>query len=202
MPNHVFSTLDVTAKTPEELAGFIEKARMPYAYDTEEITKDKELKAVTRKEAFSFHNFVPAPLSEPRSYGNYTDEDGKFHQPWYVWNVDNWDTKWDAYDVDFEVSDSQLSATYRFTTAWSPPIKVILEIAHQYPSLHLNYEYEEEQGWGGIMSSDFGDKHITHDKQWDIPNSHADHDKLEKECVCEWESDTQYWFEDCPREEE
>lgn len=207
MPNHVFTTMSVTAKTPEELASFIELARKPYQVwvqswnRTEKPYTDLGYSWDTRESAISFNNFIPIPTED---YWDYKDEEGKLHQNWYGWNIENWDTKWDAYDVDFEQDASGLTATYRFTTAWSPPMKVYEAIAHQFPNLKIWLDYEEEQGWGGEMSSDFGSKFITHDKEWDIPESHADFVARDNEdgCVCSYDNDRSCWYEDCPRDED
>jgi hypothetical protein len=39
---------------------------------------------------------------------------------------------------------------------------------------------------------------------WERPNSHAEFEKRGylEECICYWESDAEYWYEDCPREDE
>jgi len=68
----------------------------------------------TTDTALTFQAAVPRPESEE---GN-----------WYSWNCDNWGTKWDAVDVNFDDDlwypvDSKLDWTvYKFDTAWSPPI--------------------------------------------------------------------------------
>jgi hypothetical protein len=45
------------------------------------------------------------------------------YRNWYDWSVDNWDTKWNSYDC--LISSEFVS----FYTAWSPPLKVIKELA-------------------------------------------------------------------------
>ena len=46
---------------------------------------------------------------------------------WYDWSCDNWGTKWDACNVDYEEYDGIV--TFAFDTAWSPPIPVYEALA-------------------------------------------------------------------------
>ena len=146
------------------------------------------------------------------------DSDGKFDQgefmaefirsmsedqDWYHWNCRNWGTKWDvAVDNNSQYSDTRLtvnddgSVMYHFNTAWSPVGEVLMKLSEQYPTLEFDYEYEEEQGWGGKCTF-LGGEDIACEN-WDIPESHSDHKKLDRECQCEYDDDPAYWYEDCP----
>ena len=63
-------------------------------------------------------------------------------QRWYDWRLQNWDTKWDAYDLTVEDEDpDQLEVT--FNTAWSPPEAICNEIREQYPDLSVSWFYDE-----------------------------------------------------------
>ena len=98
---------------------------------------------------------------------------------WYDWNVTNWGTKWDIGvrdddkypDTILEITDEG-DVMYRFNTAWSPVTEVISELSEMYPSLSFDYEYEEEQGWGGKEVYEGGS--LVSEEHWDIPQSHAD----------------------------
>ena len=61
---------------------------------------------------------------------------------WYDWRVQNWDTKWDAYDVSVDDDDpDQLEVS--FNTAWSPPEAICTELREQYPDLSISWFYDE-----------------------------------------------------------
>ena len=61
---------------------------------------------------------------------------------WYDWRVQNWDTKWDAYDVTITDDDpDQLEV--EFSTAWSPPEAICSAIREQYPDLAVSWFYDE-----------------------------------------------------------
>jgi hypothetical protein len=122
---------------------------------------------------------------------------------WYHWNVRNWGTKWDIavanneeYPNTTKTVNDDGSVMYHFQTAWSPVGEVLIKLSEQYPTLEFDYEYEEEQGWGGKCT--FVDGEETFSAQWDIPSSHADHKALDRECNCEHDPDPEYWYEDCP----
>ena len=61
---------------------------------------------------------------------------------WYDWRVQNWDTKWDAYDVEIVDDDpEQLEVT--FNTAWSPPEAICHKIREQFPDVSVSWFYDE-----------------------------------------------------------
>ena len=61
---------------------------------------------------------------------------------WYDWRVQNWDTKWDCYDVVITDDDpDQLEV--EFNTAWSPPEAICNEIREQYPDLAVSWFFDE-----------------------------------------------------------
>lgn len=79
---------------------------------------------------------------------------------WYSWNLDNWGTKWGCYEQDVE--GDQL----HFTTAWGTISDKLLDrIAKHFPN--FIFEYEEEQGWGGVITYKNGQ--LYQHEEYDIP---------------------------------
>ena len=67
---------------------------------------------------------------------------GMTDQRWYDWRLQNWDTKWDAYDVEVTDDDPEcLEIT--FNTAWSPPTAICNELREQYPDLSVSWFFDE-----------------------------------------------------------
>ena len=66
---------------------------------------------------------------------------GKQDSRWYDWNISNWDTKWNSFDVETAHDDECLM--YYFMTAWSPPEKVILALREMYPDASITAFYDE-----------------------------------------------------------
>ena len=63
-------------------------------------------------------------------------------QRWYDWRLQNWDTKWDAYDIEFLDEDPD-QFEVEFNTAWSPPEAVCSALREQYPDLSVSWFYDE-----------------------------------------------------------
>ena len=150
----------------------------------------------------SFYNVIPHP-NDSTYYGDGTsDNQGN----WYDWNIANWGAKWNASDVGMSWCPDSKVLVYSFNTAWSPVYEIVGKLSKQYPTLEIEYQWIEEQGYGGISSWSNGVKEAEFD--WGIPESHADFERLQRTvpdyygaCMCEYTNDdeSEYWFDDCPR---
>lgn len=184
MPNHVFNNIAVTGSE-------------------EAITAFKE-KAATQEREFSYWNFVTPP-KEAIDSGEYWatngwvagERSGDTANNWYQFNTREWGTKWDTYDLDVQTAPKAFYAY--FASAWSPPTPVFEAIVAQHPELDFEFSWEEEQGWGG-KATGYGGSFVIQ-KEWDIPDSHAEYIELgwEDRCNCNSEDDQEYWHDDCPR---
>jgi hypothetical protein len=160
------------------------------------IVKPTDLEAYYGEEVYKKTNLAPEEFMAEFVRSMKEDQD------WYHWNCRNWGTKWDVAVVNNkDYSDTIMtvnddgSVMYHFQTAWSPVGEVLIKLSEQYPTLEFDYEYEEEQGWGGSCTF-LGGQDIACN-EYDIPMSHADYEALERECRCEYD-DIEYAFEDCP----
>jgi len=61
---------------------------------------------------------------------------------WYDWRIQNWDTKWDCYDVVVTDEDPECTEI-EFNTAWSPPEAICSAIREQYPDVSVSWFYDE-----------------------------------------------------------
>ena len=61
---------------------------------------------------------------------------------WYDWRVQNWDTKWDAYDVVVTDDDPE-QFEVEFNTAWSPPTAICNQIREDFPDIAISWFYDE-----------------------------------------------------------
>lgn len=72
------------------------------------------------------------------------ENQSKYGAPtWYEWSINNWGTKWNAYECmpcDFIDSPAELS----FWTAWTAPHPVLQRLSEQYPKLTLIHEWADE----------------------------------------------------------
>ena len=67
---------------------------------------------------------------------------GQTDDRWYDWRVMNWDTKWDAYDVEV-IDEDHDCVEIQFNTAWSPPEAICSALREQYPDLAISWFYDE-----------------------------------------------------------
>jgi len=61
------------------------------------------------------------------------------YQFWYEWCVDNWGTKWNAYDQRIDDLGRLV-----FSTAWSTPVPVFEELSRQWPEVMIQVEFADE----------------------------------------------------------
>lgn len=106
-------------------------------------------------EGYSFSNFIEL-----------TKDD--FLNGWFKWSNRFWGTKWDAMDMTENLNDlnekisqnlldEESYAVYLFTTAWAPPLPVIIEMSSQYPELKFNFSAEEGGcGYAGVYELESG----------------------------------------------
>jgi hypothetical protein len=140
----------------------------------------------------------------PQSLQDEIDEAEKTYRMygWYGWNVTNWGCKWDASDPTVEYHEGfdggPDSVDFAFRTPWSPPTSFLVSLSQQYPLLHIENEWQEEQGFGAAEVFTNGEGHL--DREWDIPSSHAEWADLDQEdrCICTWAPQDE-WHDDCPK---
>lgn len=93
----------------------------------------------------------------------------------YNWCVENWGTKWGAYDNHIQEFENA-PLLYEFTTAWSPfnehIVRKICKLLQ-----NLEWEWQEEQGFGESFDVENGE--VTRYNQWEsIDWEHTEHDRI------------------------
>jgi hypothetical protein len=191
MPNWVYNTIVIEGKEAD-IKKFLDKAQ----------------RTTNGVHNFSFWNFVTPPLDHLDEYyetngwtkdpnTGETIHTGNTEFNWYNWNINNWGTKWNACEVSVEFIEKNL--LIQFSTAWGQPDPVFVAMTEQHPELSFDFEWEEEQGWGGKALGESGI--YTNTESWDIPESHADYVALGRtdSCNCNHSEHEDYWYNDCPR---
>lgn len=151
MPN--WCECDLTVKgSPKDLKVFQEFAKsneellsannfIPYP---EEFRKQDVLVSELRKKARA------EELSEEETKKAWEMKDG-YNSGGYQWCITNWGTKWDLNDVNL-LSETEESASYTFSTAWSPPVQTIIAMSEKFPTLHFTIKYYEcGMGFSGTV---------------------------------------------------
>lgn len=121
-------SLDIESGTREEnamefiKAGQKKQAEMIDRYNLDTAEKQEEFEELGRK-----------ALNNIKVYG---------FKDWYDWSIENWGTKWDAYEVSVDYWENEVSLN--FQTAWSTPLPIFLAISEKYKDLNIYVEYADE----------------------------------------------------------
>ena len=66
---------------------------------------------------------------------------------WYDWNIENWGTKWDVMDCEYNEgkvnAKGKACGVYSFASAWSPPSKGVQSISEMFPKLLFDLRFWE-----------------------------------------------------------
>lgn len=131
----------------------------------------------------------PAPLEERRDCNGCSGSGRAIpvgRESWYAWRLGHWGTKWDASFSDpfvalgtSETADVAASveakgatttpeiATYRFDTAWSPPVAFLQGASARCPDVELTLRYGEPGGdFAGQLKALAGE--ILEDESLDV----------------------------------
>lgn len=95
----------------------------------------------------------------------------------YWWCVNNWGTKWGDCETEVvsephELSDGTWSASYRYSTAWSPADAAIVTIAKKFPNLTFDVSWEEEGHQSCGVLAVKGERYVVERPQ---ENEYPDH---------------------------
>jgi hypothetical protein len=141
MPNWVFNTLDIFG-SKEDLDKLQATVGKPNHIKWLDLVKDdtgfsKVAMEGMEENEFSFRNIIPSPDTDEY----FLDQDSPNN--WYRWNVDNWDTKWNAVEVHCtRFNDDNI--VYQFATAWSEPLPVIEKLHEMFPQVKIVWSFDEE----------------------------------------------------------
>lgn len=141
MPNHVTTIVSIGLRLDQDEMNYdVEKERLVKLY--------KKLR--TKESAFDFNAVVPQPKGIYR--GNLSLEDHKKHPVnWYDWNIPNWGTKWNAYNVHYldDYKDGERiygELLVKFETAWNVPIPILYKLAEKF-NIEFTWNDEGEGVW-------------------------------------------------------
>lgn len=66
---------------------------------------------------------------------------------WYSWAVENWGTKWAAYDdMGWDYLEDDNYASIFFNTAWAPPSAFFIQASKKFPNLEFELSFADEGG--------------------------------------------------------
>lgn len=103
-----------------------------------ELVHTKQLKEKQEQEKQEFNTFAGFSISESMAK-EYKDKFGSCN--WYEWKIQNWGTKWNAYDV---VIGEYPSDGITFQTAWHHPEIIIDALSRHFPEYTFSIMYADE----------------------------------------------------------
>ena len=144
MPNHVSSVCKVSGPNIE-VDRFIETC-----------IKTNE----SGKKCFDFNTIIPMPESvkSAPSKSPLSKEEAERCRlamketgfpSWYEWSINNWGTKWNAYQFK-ERGNLGVRYTFEFQTAWAFPEPVFIQLTNMFPELVFEVVcFDEGMGFAG-----------------------------------------------------
>jgi hypothetical protein len=91
---------------------------------------------------------------------------------WYDWALNNWGTKWGAYDAtEWDVTEGEngnATASISYNTAWSPATAFYINASEKFPTLAFDTQYADEGG-GFVCETSYENGEVTEniDYDWD-----------------------------------
>ena len=134
MPNHVKNILTIEGSEEDINKVF------------EFIKSDEEYFAKNER-SIDFAKITPIPKwvygSDPSVNGISMEDERKYGRDNCIigWRYDNWNTKWNAYDQEYNPDNPN---TIIFNTAWRPVTNLIEKIAWMFPNVIISYSYSDE----------------------------------------------------------
>ena len=173
MPNHV--TIEMTVSGDRE-------AIMEFAESHFVANTNPDRNAWEDECFFEFSTIIPMPACMHGTTSPTPEADklnARIRQKmygasnWYDWSINNWGTKWGAYDVDANFDRVELDgcAVVRFQTAWSLPEPIFAELADLYPELTFEIRCCEEGGFfAGELTYTGGEviDNLVGEEGWDM----------------------------------
>lgn len=152
MPNHVTTQMRTSAKVAASLvrapteaevaaheadqnerdASYLKRTGQPWPYPREGLSK----------QFVDFEMLVPSPPN--KEVGACTRQHAPDEVCWYSWNIDNWGTKWAAYDSEISEPDDDGMMIVQFDTAWSHPLPVVEALSRKFPDESIDVMYADE----------------------------------------------------------
>ena len=155
MPNHCYNRVTIygsgndTEETREQIAKlkdiFEGESIFPQFIPEPDWPNTPLAESDVRKYSFSEPRgeVGELPVKTEGAFGeSYRFASGEADDRWYDWRLQNWDTKWDAYDVEVTDDDPD-QVEIQFSTAWSPPEAVCHALREQYPDVSISWFYDE-----------------------------------------------------------
>ena len=133
MPNHVQSIISISG-TKESVERVKNRILVTEEYISELNERNKNLAddfkiAIPKLGTLTMNRLIPKPTNIYQGMlSNVEEEKYGEENCWYVWNINHWGTKWDAYEQEINMNGDDVM-TIMFQTAWNAPIPYMKKLA-------------------------------------------------------------------------
>ena len=87
---------------------------------------------------------------------------------WYDWCIENWGTKWNAYDIE-ACEDNQ----FKFCTAWSAPHPILRKLSELYPEIAITHQWADEDYGFNLGHREYLNGEMTYERELDEGTMYA-----------------------------
>ena len=136
MPNHCSCDLRINGN-PEDIQFFFDAVKG----NDKPIDEDQLIPYPERFKKLDEEAKIHNDHVQKTGVGNYMT-DG-YNSGGYEWCLKNWGTKWGMYSFS-EVTHYQKSAKVTFSSAWRPPLPLVLKMSELFPKLKFSLRYYEQ----------------------------------------------------------
>jgi hypothetical protein len=88
-----------------------------------------------------FNKIIPMPDDVYKGDLGKKEEEIYGKNNWYDWSYANWETKWNAYEIQILNFEGQ---NIQFLTAWSPVIRLMEKLSSMFPNVIIFHYYVDE----------------------------------------------------------
>lgn len=168
MPNYCNNLLIIKGR-PEDLDKFKEQYKNSVKYhDGKEETLWIDFRKVNPDKNYKDEE-IEKFNANPELVKRY---EGSFYEYWhdnhdYNYRAEEWGQKWNYNGEEPAISNDKKRLVYRFDTAWSPAIPIIITLIGRHRELDFDYSYDEPgMAFGGKIKSEQGE--IIEEEEYNI----------------------------------
>ncbi|MFA5299264.1 MAG: hypothetical protein WC389_13830 [Lutibacter sp.] len=137
MPNHITNRLKIVG-----IENKINKVFDFIKIEEQDATKDYRDKLIFGIGTIDFNKITPMPKWVFRgNLGRAEEQKYGAENCWYKWSLDNWGTKWNAYE---QLDERNTDDTIYFNTAWSKVDELIRKLSLIFPDVIIEYAWADE----------------------------------------------------------
>lgn len=91
--------------------------------------------------SIDFNKIIPMPDNIYKGDLSFNDLEKYGKDNWYDWSIENWGTKWNAYEAERALEFDNFIVFY---TAWAAPHPVIEKLSDMYPEIQITHCWADE----------------------------------------------------------